>query len=309
MRFRGLWTVLALVAASAGIPAQKPQTPSPYATSARPVVELLKGRYALGEPVWFWVGVERDVDDRRPIAPSLISFRLIVTPPDGVERVEQVGPDCGFCGVIDNPGDTGWTRNYFLIGGTAQLGRWQIATESAGRRSKPQSFVVEEVPLLKDIRAELMFASPVVVGSTATLVVRNQSSEVVRFPLPGQHGTSVNVRLDRAGGGSAFVSVPPTWLPKHVDPQGYISIHVGGLTWGYARDNSVMATVPPKGTYELTLPIAQAIVDSNRPIAPGEYTVTLSTQLDIFPGEPNGPWKDIAPIRISVSAATKAIWR
>ena len=314
MRSCGL-AILVLLAvgteACSVVSAQKPpaQAPTASATSARPVVEQLKERYAAGEPIMFMVGVEQDPGDLRLIPANLVNtFRVLFVRPDGSERVDQKGgPECGFCAYNNTPGDRGWFTGHSLGLEKPQLGRWQVTAEFAGRRTTPKSFTVEEVPFLKDIRTEFVFPSPIVVGSNAKLVVRNQSSEVIRFPVPGQNGTSVSVQLERGGGGGSAFFVQPTWLPPSDKPS---VISLGGrMTLEFAQRYFTMATVLPNGTYELSVPIAQAILDANRTIVPGEYTVKLFTHLDLLPGESDGPWKDFWPIRVSVTSETRATWR
>ena len=64
----------------------------PAQTPARPLVELEKTRFAVGEKVFFWIGV--DVPGQKVPVPRAHqdSLRVILTRPDGTERIDKGAP-------------------------------------------------------------------------------------------------------------------------------------------------------------------------------------------------------------------------
>jgi len=88
------------------------QTPN-----AIPIIRLDKTRFALGESVFFWVGVEQT--SRAPIPKQYQkTCRLTITRPDGAQRTEEVG------WPIDGPADSGWLGGSGLGTDKIQLGQF-----------------------------------------------------------------------------------------------------------------------------------------------------------------------------------------
>jgi hypothetical protein len=69
---------------------------------------------------------------------------------------------------------------------------------------------VESLSLLKEIEAAFEYSSPLILDSadaTATLIVRNKSSEVIRFVELGQNNSHVWINLPRPAVPSGVVDL------------------------------------------------------------------------------------------------------
>jgi hypothetical protein len=181
------------------------------------------------------------------------------------------------------------------------------------------TFTLEHASVLDEIDAAFTFTftSPLVLdatGGAATLVVHNRSTETIRFPEPGLHGTHVRIAL-------TSTSQPPAYSFSGFVPQDLLikasgaplsPILVDRFTWD-AADRLPTRSVAPGGTYRLRLPLTDVIQairgDRSERVAAGEYTVRLSTELHLLVGEREGPWRDFVPIRLPVASAARGVLR
>jgi hypothetical protein len=273
-------------------------------TTVRPFVKLEKPRFAVGEQVFFWVGVSAGA------IPLILcdTGRVLITRPDGTERVDRSG-----C-PIDGRVGAGWQGGRSLGSEVPQVGQWVVAYEFAGHRSEPASFIVARDDIVGQIDATFVFSSPLVLDSPeafVTLIVRNRSPETIRFPERGLSHL-VSGRLSRTSGEgwardffvreAVLLSAAGSVRPRIAsDP----------FTWNLA-DQVPTVSVLPGGTYELRLPLAAALDSGTGGLATipaGEYEVRLYTLLQTLAGSPDGQWKDLSPLRIQVTETARAIRR
>jgi hypothetical protein len=295
--------VAGLCAFSLGVSPQMQSPPTP----ARPIIELPKTRFASTEQVFFWVGVESPGDYVIPRSLWSACCRLTITRPDGTQHVEVTNwPSDGML-------DHGWRGGAALGSEPPQAGRYTLVFEFAGQKTAPSSLTVEDVPILKDITAEFLFPSPLVLGSPdalVTLVIRNRSSETIRFPQRGGMSEGVWVGLTKTAGEkwSSSFSVPEPVLLK-----------AGGLkespllfdAFSWIRAGQVPTVVlAPGGIYRLELPLHGVLAGSPKflPIPDGEYDVRFSTTAQILVGSSDGPWADFAPFRLNIISVAHGTW-
>jgi hypothetical protein len=274
--------------------------PQSEPTPARGFIELEKTRFASTEQVFFWVGVT---------APSKYSIpqdlwktcRLLIKRPDGTEKVQIVSWPID--GMLDHP----WRGGMGLGSEPLQLGRYVVWFEFAGQQSAPASFTVEDLPILKDITGEFLFPSPFVLGArdqVLALNIRNRSTQTIRFPHRGEMNESVSVKLSSNSLRSEF------FIPDEVlhSAAGITRTSIENtFTWDLASKVSTV-TLAPGGTYRLRLPVSarlNAAAESGS-VPAGEYEVQLSTMLQVLIGETDGPWRDLAPIRLHTASTGRA---
>jgi hypothetical protein len=272
-------------------------------TPARPIVELEKPRFASNEQIFFWIGVT--APDNYRIPESLrTSGRLTITRPDGTTRVDVVG------WPIDGPGDRGWRGGHGLRGETPQIGRYTLVMEFAGYKTDPVSFVVENIPAASQITGEFEFPPALSLGSgnaVVTLVVRNGSTEEIRFPHRGVTMAEVWVRLDKKVGerwGASFF-VPHAVL---LSAAGIQPSRIGEttFTWNLV-DRVPTVTLPAGGTYRLPLPLAPTLSAYIGRMPSGEYEIVFGTSVQILVGARDGAHADLAPLRLAVSSTSRAV--
>jgi hypothetical protein len=123
------------------------------------------------------------------------------------------------------------------------------------------TFTLEHASVLDEIDAAFTFTPPLVLdatGAAATLVVHNRSTETIRFPEPGLHGTHVAIAL-------TSTSQPPVYSFSGFVPQDLLikasgaplsPILVDRFTWD-AADRLPIRSVAPGGTYRLRLSDSQ----------------------------------------------------
>ena len=288
------------------------QSPQPQEqTSARPSIELEKKRFAIGERVFLWIRTSRAPGDQKPIPAALLgSGRVIYTRPDGTRRIDLVsGPIDGM--GINGPGDMGWKGGWTLRDDPVQLGRWTVVYEFAGYQSTPVTFTVEDLPIVKELRASFEFTSPLDLddpNAAATFVVRNGSRETFRFVELGQNYSLVSVRVRREGWDSSFF-VPQTVLAA-ASGHAIVPMSVDLFDWNALKFFPIV-TLAPGATYRLKLPIITSLDGAGGApkIPPGAYDVQFSTELQILIGERDGQWKDLSPLRLVVTSSTKATRR
>jgi hypothetical protein len=276
--------------------------------NAIPTIRLDKSRFVVGEQVGFWIGVKQTND-----APILEKYRdtcrVIITRPDGTQRIDKVS------WPIDGMVDRGWTGGWGLRGEAIQIGRYALNFEFAGQKTAPVYLFVDDLPILKQIKAQFVFAG--LTDDRSILDVRTPTDEKVAFRL--KNGTDQTLR---------FVAINETWnfmMGSHIrisirregEYSNDFGLVDGGLlntsnlvgtgsyddfTWDVA-DKLPTITLKPGGTYERVLLLQTALDQANETLrfAPGEYKVTFSTSLKILVGERDGPWADRSPLTLASS--------
>lgn len=286
-----------------GSSADQIRSPS-HETTARPFVALEKSRFLVGEQIFFWVGVSAGA-----IPESLCDTgRVSLTRPDGTERVDRSG-----C-PIDGPRGGGWKGGRSLGPETPQTGRWSVVFEFAGHRSEPATFTVEHDDIVRQIDAEFVLSSPLVLDSPeafATLTVQNRTTEAIRFPQRNLNNL-VSIRLTKTTDGpwgSDFFVPEPVLLEATGLPRALVSYP---FTWEFA-DRVQTVSVAPGQSYQLRLPLAAALAGSTSRglsrIPPGEYDIRLWTLLEALVGSQDGRWKDHSPLRLEVTGAAHGVRR
>ncbi|MDQ1636809.1 MAG: hypothetical protein QOF62_148 [Pyrinomonadaceae bacterium] len=279
--------------------------------NAIPIVRFDKTRFALGEDIFFWEGVEQT--SRAPIPKQYqSSCRRSITLPDGTQKTENVG------WPMDGPPNSGWLGGADLSKEIVKLGRYAIVFEFAGQKTAPAFFFVEDAPILEQIKTEFVF--PKLVGDPAvlhihlpttekvTLIVNNNSSQTLRFPRLGGNGPLVSVSIKRIDGSYANDFFYPDNELSGKNQGGIGSIGFDTFTWEIAKKVPTI-TVRAGETYRQELSLQAAFDEGQKSLSfsPGEYRVTFSTELPILIGEKNGPWADLSPVRLPANTTAMCV--
>jgi hypothetical protein len=263
--------------------------------NAVPIIRFDKSRFALGEAVFFWVGIE--ASSRAPI-PKLYrkTCYLTITRPDGTSTTEPSGwPADG------NP-DSGWLGGAGLGDGETQLGRYTLVFEFAGLRTPPAFLFVEDVPILRQIQAEFVFSRSADGYShpegNVTLTIHNNSDQVLQFPRPNDSNSLVSFSLIKADGSFRGAYFYP---PDKQSSEGNISFDI--FSWDIApKVSSVILRPGETFRKEMPLKTALEIAGKSLSVSPGKYDISFDTNLQVLIGEKDGKWSDISPVRIRVAA-------
>jgi hypothetical protein len=273
---------------------------------AKPIVRLEKTRFASGERVFFWVGIESP--ESYQIPQSLWNTcRLTITRPDGSERVDDVS------WPIDGRLDHGWQGGHRLADAVPQLGRYGVVFEFAGQKSQPSTFAIEDVPILKSIVGEFLAPDPIQLDSldgAVTLTVHNSSPENVRFPHRGelmQENVWVAMRKTTGAAWMSSFPVPEAALFKAAGIT-RSPIAEDLFTWALAGQVPTV-TLRPGERYTLALPMKSVfeLASSNHPIPAGDYEIRFTTEIQTLVGEPKGPLAAFSPIRLGVQSIAHGI--
>jgi hypothetical protein len=284
------------------------------APNAIPIIRLDKTRFVLGEDIFFWEGVEQT--SHAPIPKKYQeTCRRTITRPDGTQKTENVG------WPIDGPPDSGWLGGAGLGADTVQLGRYKLVFEFAGQKTLPTFLFVEDVPILKQIRADFVFGDlrndpatlevHIPTSENVTLVVHNGSDQTLRFPRLGGSGRFVSVSIRKVDGSYSNELFYPHYKLSNQKESEVGSISFDRFTWEIARKVPTI-TLKPGETYRQDLLLQTAFDEAKKslPLDPGEYKVTFSTELQILIGEKDGRWVELSPVRLAVgSTATCVITR
>jgi hypothetical protein len=278
--------------------------------NAIPIIRLDKTRFVRGEDIFFWEGVEQT--SRAPIPKRYQeTCRRTITRPDGTQKTENVA------WPIDGPPDSGWLGGTGLEENNVQIGRYTVVFEFAGQKTVPTFLFVEDVPILKQIKAEFVFDHlredsatlevQIPTGESVTLVVHNGSDQTLRFPHPGGSDGNVSVSIKRVDGNySNEFFYPDDKLSKQKNLIG--SIGFDQFTWEMARKVPTV-TLKPGETYRQELLLQTAFDEAKKalPLDSGGYKVAFSTELQILIGEKDGQWAELSPVRLSVSSTAVMI--
>jgi hypothetical protein len=290
---------IGLLTLSPGLHAQDQPTP------ARPFIELEKTRFASVEQVFFWIGVNAPNDHRIP-RNLRDTCRLTITGPDGTKRVDVVS------WPVDGMLDRGWRGGHGLGAEPPQPGQYSLVFEFAEHKTSPAFFTVEELPILRQINGEFVFPEPLVLASAdvaVTLVVRNGSSETIRFPHRGEALAGVWGHLEKATGErwSASFSVSQAVLFQTAGIAGS-GLGEDRFTWELARRVPTVV-LGPREIHRLNLPLRDSLdrPAPARPIPDGAYDIEFSTTVQMLVGEPNGPWAEFWPIRLNIASSAHGV--
>jgi hypothetical protein len=273
-------------------------------SSARPFVQLEKKRFAATENVFFWIGWTADSS-----IPTRLEGRVFIVRPDGSQKIMAVSPPADRM-TLASSSKGGWG-----LGEMPEIGRYDVAYEIAGRISEPVPFVVEDVPLLRDIVAGFSFPSPLDLTSTqvVTFTVRNGTREVIRFPRFGGTLQGIDAGMIR--------TTPPRFSSLYIIPASTLDEASGlrdsrpegeNISWDHFTwdilEKVQTVTIKPGDTYRLDLPVSALLPKASVfEISSGEYDLRLSTNLKVLIGEPGGAWADLSPVRIPVNSSAHAV--
>ncbi len=266
---------------------------------AVPMLRLDKSRFALGESVFFWVGVEsksgaiipREYQD---------TCRLTITRPDGTNKTEPVS------WPIDGSTDRGWRGGYGLGPDKAQPGRYTLVFEFAGQRTPPATLVIEDVPILRRIKAEFVFSRTsdgfASHDGNVTLIINNWSDHVLRFPRPGDDNSLVSVSLFKSDRSYRSDFFYPAVGFRDPDKRSDTSFDTFG--WDIAS-KVPSVTIRPGETYRQAFPLRAALEEAKKHsfLGPGRYHITFTATLQVLIGEKDEKWSEFCPVRIPVAAA------
>ena len=258
------------------------QTPN-----AIPILRLEKAKYVICESIRFWIGVECLDDD--VIIPEKYwnTCFLHITRPDGTIKKESVG------WPMDGMLHKGWTGGYGFGKEEVEIGKYTLVFEFANKKTEPVELIVEELDVIKKIRATFNFPRsgnilknehiPII------LTVQNNSEYAIQFPRRGVTDSLVSIRVKRKEPSRDAGFFYPIEKLKGSMKNTY--------NWGRA------ASVPPivlqpgeRFEQELSLEEAYEFW------GPGQYEVTFSTALALVVSEKNGKFTAYCPIRLPVIA-------
>ena len=279
-------------------------TPAAQQLAMHVSVEPEKTRFARGERVFLWLAVSSA--DQSTLIPSSIlkGSRLLLTRPDGTERIDTPGPP------IDGMPTFARHRGGWTLSEPPQFGRYTAVYEVSGQRSEPVSFTVEDVNLLVRISARFVVPSPLVADSPdamVTFVVRNNSDQAVRFVDLGQptlQPGAVSGRLTRPGdpNWSQWFRVDSSVFRSGSAPKSPVLFDTS-LRWSML-DNVEIVRVASGATYELRFPLRTALLNGDvlALAATGDYGVEFSAEIPMLIGERDGPLRDFSPLLVRVAS-------
>jgi hypothetical protein len=273
--------------------------------NAIPILRLDKTRFALGEDIFFWEGVQQM--SGAPIPKKYQdTCRQIITLPDGTQKTKNIG------WPIDGPPNSGWLGGAHLSKEVVQLGRYTIVFEFAGQKTAPAFLFVEEAPILKQIKTEFVFGNVrhdhavldvhLPTKKKVTLIVNNSSNQTLRFPRLGGSGPLLSVSIKRIDGSYANDFFYPDNELSGKNQGGIGSIAFDVFTWEIAQKIPTITLRAGESYHqELSLQAAFDEAQKSLPFNPGEYSVTFSTELPILIGKKNGLWVHLWPVRLPAS--------
>lgn len=201
--------------------------------------------------------------------------------------------------------DKGWLGGMGLFE-KPQPGVYQLQFEFAGQKTELVSLVVEDLPILKKIQASFVFGPARADGNVlVTFVVKNESSEIIRF----SHRDGVNglvwvslVKKDKSYRSDGFY--PASGLLEQdelkLPSQGYTN-----FTWDMAEKVPTIVLAPGM-TYQQKLSLNSAFKEAAQSLSltPGQYQVTFGTNLQVLIGEADGTLAPFSPVHIAVTNST-----
>ena len=268
------------------------------ASNGRPIIRLDKSRFASGESVFFWVGVEAVNHGSIP-KDDWNTCLLTITRPDGVAETHAVS------WPVDGAVERGWEGGMGLFE-KPQPGIYHLQFEFAGQKTEPASLVVEDLPLLKNIQANFVFGPAQAGGDVpVTFVVRNGSDQTIRF----SHRDGVNglvwvsiSKTDKSYRSDSFY--PALGLLDQDEPklpaQGYTN-----FTWDMTEKVPTIV-LAPGATYRQKLSLNAAFNEVNHdlPLTAGQYQVTFGTNLQVLIREADGVFAAFSPVYTAVTSST-----
>lgn len=258
--------------------------------NAVPTLRLEKPKYALGESIRFWIGVEcTNYDVIIPQKYWRTCF-LYITRPDGTVKKESVG------WPADGMLYRGWTGGSGFGKEKVQVGKYTLVFEFANKKTKPVELIVQKLDIMKQIVPKFDFRESGEISKDARipiiLTVQNNSAYVIQFPRRGVSDAYISIRVERED---------PVQRADFFYP---IDKLIGSLKEDVSRISfdtynwEVAAKVPsvilkPGEHFEQELSLEEAYEFWG----PGQYEVTFSTTLALLVGKKDGKFAPFCPIR------------
>lgn len=157
---------------------------------ASPFLEVPKQLYALGEVVFFWVGVKTSgVVPRGTWSPGV----LHIIRPDGARESQKIG------GPIDGDPTRGWRGGASLGRSPVIPGLYRLSFEWGQKQSPEAQLTVLEWDLRDRVLAHWVFQGSDLPHSSVTLEVKNRTDQLLRFIRLGAMGSHVWVHSTQGG--------------------------------------------------------------------------------------------------------------
>lgn len=291
--------VFALMNVPVAVQAQEPPNRLSTRSGGEPFVKLDKTRFAVGEDVFFWVGVNSTRKDGTIPKEFQDTCYLVVTRPDGTQkRTHSPWPKRG----LTNAGWSGGSG----IEEPVVPGTYSLVFEFAGQKSLPIRLTVERTLVLNKVMALFFFDTHGAGDPSVIWMVRNNSKQTIRFPH--RDGVNSNVWVDYSGVDNPRnirTAFPPEKL-RDTDETKAPDFRFDTFTWEVARKVRTI-TLKPGETYRQTLSLNDAVAwaRTQSALPPGRYKVTFGTQLQLLIGEPDGKYADISPVRQTVETTAE----
>ena len=264
------------------------------APKAIPILRLEKPKYVLGESIRFWIGVKCLNDDVLIPEEYWDTCFLGVTRPDGTVKTESVG------WPIDGQLYRGWSGGWGFGKEKVQIGKYTLVFEFANKKTEPVELIVEELDVIKKIKATFDFRRSGDISKDThvpvILTVQNNSKNQIHFPRRGVSDAYISIRVEREKPARMADFFYP--LDKLRDS---LKKDVSKTSFDIYNWN-VAAKVPPiilkpGEHFEQEL----SLEDAYKFWGPGQYNVTFSTTLALLIGEKNGKFAAFCPIRFPVA--------
>jgi hypothetical protein len=273
-----------------------------------------KPRFAVGENVRVWVGLEPAEKRGRIRKEGRDTGIIRITRPNGTVKEDRFG------WPTDGPWDaeTG-IASYGTLGGWGLgeekpvPGTYTVVFTYDGRQAGPVTFTVEELPILKKIERSLTFGKKGRIGRgemvPITVTVRNGTDQTIRFPLQGTHDTMVSGQIKRENAGGPNFFFPDNVLlgANRKAPTSFYD----NYDWTTAAKTPTIVLKPGetfRRTFALHEGFHSAVTSPSREAElwkPGKAKVDITMTLTILIGEPGGRYAGFSPVKVPVSGTEK----
>jgi hypothetical protein len=261
------------------------------AAGVEPVLRLEKPRYVLGEAIRFWVGVSPKNSTGIPET-LMTSCALSITSPDGAQSVQSIA------WPVDGSSDRGWIGGWGFGDRKIEPGDYTLVLDCAGNKTPQVKLIVERNEVFSQIRAGFRFEHAGAVTKATkvpvVLTVQNDTNSVIRFPKRGalMEGISIKVVRKEPALDSEFFYPWQKLSHPSTSPASFTN------TWGAASEVPSVVLRPGQHLEQRLL-----LGDAYSFEGDGNYEITFSTVLSVLVGEENGPFADLCPIRLPVTAS------
>lgn len=256
---------------------------------ASPFLEVPKQLYALGEVVFFWVGVKTSgVVPRGTWSPGV----LHIIRPDGTRESQKIG------GPIDGDPTRGWRGGASLGRSPVMPGLYRLSFEWGQKQSPEAQLIVLEWDLRDRVFAHWVFQGSDLPHSSVTLEVKNQTDQLLRFIRLGAMGSHVWVHSTQGGPSPSHeATFYPSDLLFTPEPDAPV-VAAEEARW---EDLNLLPIVriEPYGRYWQTLYPGNVKFDF--PVTDPE--IVFGTTLTLFLGEKNDPMSALYPVRLPVQGS------